>query len=54
MFKKSIIFTMFMFVALIIVQLIFRSEIVWLDIIGISIFIFLFHMLFEWIDKRKS
>lgn len=54
MFKNAIRFTISVFVALIISQWIFRPEIVWLDIFGISILVFLFYILFEWIDNKNN
>lgn len=53
MIKASAKFTVFLFVVLIVAQWIFRSRMDWLEVISISILGFLFHYLFEWIDRKE-
>lgn len=54
MLKKSLLFTLFMFIALLIVQLRYRTEVNWIDIIGISTITFILHLGFEWVEKRTE
>ncbi len=53
MIKASAKFTVFLFVVLIVAQWVFRSRIDWLEAISISILGFLFHYLFEWIERKE-
>ena len=48
MFKKSIGIPIIMFLFLAIKQLIFDSEILWIDNMLFSVFLFLFHAFWEW------
>lgn len=52
MLKRGIIFTAFIFVIVIISQWIFRPEINWIDVIGISIAIFLVYILSMWVENK--
>lgn len=51
MFKSNIGLPLMVFTFLISKQLIFNDEIQWIDNIGISIFIFLIYVFWEWAKK---
>lgn len=51
MFENSIIIAFSIFVFLIVKQLIFNDEINWIDNIGISITIFLFYNIWQWVER---
>lgn len=54
MIAKSFKFTFLFFIAFVAMQWLFRSEIVWLDIIGISLIVFLLYILFEWSNHSNK
>lgn len=52
MLKRGITFTAFIFVIVIISQWMFRPEINWIDVTGISIAIFLVYILSMWVENK--
>ncbi len=54
MVKNSAKFGLIFLVGQMIWQWTFKPEMQWFDILGSSIFAFLFYLLFEWVDKRHE
>lgn len=54
MIVKGLKFIFLFTIGLIVMQWLFRPEIVWLDVISIAFVAFLFYLLFEFIDRRDE